>query len=176
MHDNAFGISLPLENLDSLRTWVNRELESVDITPVYHADFEIPIHKLKDAHVRKVGQWQDMWGGKGMQAPVFAITDIVIDSADIIKNKTMVKFAVEKNGETIQFIKKFATDEWYKELIQDNSAGRISRESGAGNKKLEITLLGKFTINEWEGRQYPQVEIVEIESKIATEGRRRKRF
>lgn len=175
-HDNAFGISLPLENLEPLKEWVNKELESVDITPVYHADFEIPVYKLKDSHVRKVGQWQDMWGGKGMQAPVFAITDIIIDSADIIKNKTMVKFTVEKNGETIQFIKKFATDEWYKELIQENGGGRISRDGSAGNKKLEITLLGKFTINEYEGRQYPQVEIVEIESKVATEGRRRKRF
>ena len=175
-HDDAFGISLPLDNLEPLKQWIKEELKDVSIEPVYHVDFEIPVYKLKDKHVRKVGQYQDMFGGKGMNAPLFAITDIVIDSADIVKNKSLVKFTVEKNGEYITFVKKFANDEWYNSLIHATSRKGISRSGDAGNKKLEITVLGKFIINEYEGRQYTQVEIVEIESKVATETRRRKRF
>ena len=41
----------------------------------------------------------------------------MIESADIIKNKNSIKFTIEKNGEYITFIKKFVSDEWYKELI-----------------------------------------------------------
>ena len=115
------------------------------------------------------------WGGKGMAAPMFAITDIMVESADIIKNKNSIKFTIEKNGEYITFIKKFVSDEWYKELIKENNGGRISRGGGVGNKPLEITVLGHFTINKWNDRDYPQVEIVEIESKVATEGRKRTR-
>lgn len=174
-HDNSCGISLPLENLNPLKEWIEEELKEVDITPTYHVDFEIPINKLKTKHISKVGQWQDMWGGKGMSAPMFAITDIMIESADIIKNKNSIKFTIEKNGEYITFIKKFVSDEWYKELIKENNGGRISRGGGVGNKPLEITVLGHFTINKWNDRDYPQVEIVEIESKVATEGRKRTR-
>ena len=28
-----------------------------------------------------------------------------------------------------------------------------------------MTVIGKFTINEYEGKQYPQIEIVDFESK-----------
>lgn len=175
-HDDAFGISLPLDNLEPLKQWIEEELKSISIEPVYHVDFEIPIYKLKDKHIRKVGQYQDMFGGKGMNAPLFAITDIVVDSSDIVKNKSLVKFTIEKNGEYITFVKKFAKDDWYNELIHATNRKGISRNGDAGNKKLEIVVLGKFIINEYEGRQYTQVEIVEIESKVATETRRRKRF
>jgi single-stranded-DNA-specific exonuclease len=175
-HDNSFGLTLPLDNLDPLRTWIDKELEKVSIEPIYHVDFEIPVHKLKDKHIRKVGQWQDMFGGKCMEAPLFAITGVVIDSVNINRNKTLVKFTVEKNGEYITFVKKFASEEWYNELIHESKGRGVSRSGEAGNKKLELTILGRFTINTWEGKEYTQVEIIEAESRLAQEARRRKRF
>jgi hypothetical protein len=87
-----------------------------------------------------------------------------------------VKFTVEKNGEYITFVKKFASEEWYNELIHESKGRGVSRSGEAGNKKLELTILGRFTINTWEGKEYTQVEIIEAESRLAQEARRRKRF
>ena len=61
-------------------------------------------------------------------------------------------------------------------MLTSEGKGRgIQRDGSAGNKKLEVTIIGKFKINEFAGKQYAQVEIVEFETKIAN-GKRRRGF
>ena len=74
----------------------------------------------------------------------------------------------------ISFIRPFTGDEVYKEFICENAKRRgISRDS-VGNKKIEVTLIGKFKINEFAGKQFAQVEIVEFDTKVATQKRQRR--
>lgn len=173
-HAQAFGISIPKNKVDEFRQYCNEKLANVDIRPVFHVDFEIPLARLKERHILQVGAWQDMWGGKGMDAPLFAITGIQIDSAEIKMIKRLMKFETIINGQTITFIRPRTSDEFYKMVVHETDAKRIGRSGESGNKKLDITVIGKFIINEFNGKSYPQIEIVEMSSEIAKGGRKRR--
>jgi hypothetical protein len=64
----------------------------------------------------------------------------------------------------------------YKEIIHEATITRGNRSGESGNKKLDITIIGRFTINEWNGKEYPQIEIVEIETEISKDNKRRRRL
>lgn len=176
-HGNAFGITFTKEQIPQLKDWCNEQLKDVDTEPIWHVDFEFDISKLKESHVKRVGQFNSSWGGFGMEEPLFAITGIQIETGDIQRlgaKATMMKFTTEINGQEIAFIRPFTGDEVYKEFICENTKRRgISRES-VGNKKIEVTLIGKFKINEFAGKQFAQIEIVEFDTKIATQKRQRR--
>lgn len=176
-HGNAFGITFTREQIPQLKEWCNEQLQDVDTEPVWHVDFEFDISKLKESHVKRVGQFNSSWGGFGMEEPLFAITGIQIETGDIQRlgaKATMMKFTTEINGQEIAFIRPFTGDEVYKEFICENAKRRgISRDS-VGNKKIEVTLIGKFKINEFAGKQFAQVEIVEFDTKVATQKRQRR--
>lgn len=176
-HGNAFGITFTREQIPQLKDWCNEQLQDVDTEPVWHVDFEFDISKLKENHVKRVGQFNSSWGGFGMEEPLFAITGIQIETGDIQRlgaKATMMKFTTEINGQEISFIRPFTGDEVYKEFICENAKRRgISRDS-VGNKKIEVTLIGKFKINEFAGKQFAQVEIVEFDTKVATQKRQRR--
>ena len=176
-HGNAFGITFTREQIPQLKEWCNEQLQDVDTEPIWHVDFEFDISKLKESHVKRVGQFNSSWGGFGMEEPLFAITGIQIETGDIQRlgaKATMMKFTTEINGQEISFIRPFTGDEVYKEFICENTKRRgISRDS-VGNKKIEVTLIGKFKINEFAGKQFAQVEIVEFDTKVATQKRQRR--
>lgn len=176
-HGNAFGITFTREQIPQLKEWCNEQLQDVDTEPIWHVDFEFDISKLKESHVKRVGQFNSSWGGFGMEEPLFAITGIQIETGDIQRlgaKATMMKFTTEINGQEIAFIRPFTGDEVYKEFICENAKRRgISRDS-VGNKKIEVTLIGKFKINEFAGKQFAQVEIVEFDTKVATQKRQRR--
>lgn len=183
-HQRAFGFSFDRANTDKLQQWCNEQLEGRDLTPVFHVDLEIEVAKLKNRHIEKVGRLMSTFGGKGMEKPQFVVKNIVIDSADIQrlgKTGSMVKFSTNINGEVITFVRPFTSTELYKEMICENvEKGRkgIHRDGAAGNKKIELTIIGEFQINTFNGKDYPQIVIKEFESNIATasRGRRERRF
>ena len=63
----------------------------------------------------------------------------------------------------IAFVKRFASEDLYNQIIH-----RSSRGLAGGTKKLKLTVIGKFTINSFNDRQYPQVEIVDVLSEVQT--------
>ena len=175
-HANSFGIKIRKDNVDAFVEYCNTELVNADIRPIYHVDFEIPVTRLKEKHVKQVGKWQDLFGGKGMDAPLFAVTGIKVDSTDIKLLKNLMKFDLEINGQTLTFIRKFTSADLYKQIIHEADVTRGNRSGESGNKKLDVTIIGRFTINEWNGKEYPQIEIVEIETEISKDNKRRRRL
>ena len=177
-HSNAFGINFTQEQIPELRQWCNDRLQDVDTEPTWHVDFEFDIAKLKEKHILKIGQYDSHWGGKSMEEPLFAIKGIIIETGDIQRlgsKGTMMKFNTNINDQDIAFIRPFTGEEKYKEFTCEGKGRGIQRDGSAGNKKLEVTIIGKFKINEFAGKQYAQVEIVEFETKIAN-GKRRRGF
>ena len=177
-HSNAFGINFTQEQIPELRQWCNDRLQDVDTEPIWHVDFEFDIAKLKEKHILKIGQYDSHFGGKGMEAPLFAIKGITIETGDVQRlgsKGTMMKFNTNINDQDIAFIRPFTGEEKYKEFTCEGKGRGIQRDGSAGNKKLEVTIIGKFKINEFAGKQYAQVEIVEFETKIAN-GKRRRGF
>ena len=177
-HGNAAGVDFSQEQIPELRQWCNDRLQDVDTEPIWHVDFEFDIAKLKEKHILKIGQYDSHWGGKSMEAPLFAIKGIIIETGDIQRlgsKGTMMKFNTNINDQDIAFIRPFTGEEKYKEFTCEGKGRGIQRDGSAGNKKLEVTIIGKFKINEFAGKQYAQVEIVEFETKIAN-GKRRRGF
>jgi single-stranded-DNA-specific exonuclease len=177
-HSNAAGIDFSQEQIPELRQWCNDRLQDVDTEPIWHVDFEFDIAKLKEKHILKIGQYDSHWGGKSMESPLFAIKGIIIETGDIQRlgsKGTMMKFNTNINDQDIAFIRPFTGEEKYKEFTCEGKGRGIQRDGSAGNKKLEVTIIGKFKINEFAGKQYAQVEIVEFETKVAN-GKRRRGF
>lgn len=176
-HSNAAGINFTQEQIPELRQWCNDRLQDVDTEPIWHVDFEFDIAKLKEKHILKIGQYDSHWGGKSMESPLFAIKGIIIESGDVQRlgsKGTMMKFSTNINEQDIAFIRPFTGEEKYREFVCENKTRGIQRgDSGAGNKKIEVTIIGKFKINTFAGKQYAQVEIVEFETKPANRTRRR---
>ena len=173
-HANSFGVRIRKDDIDTFKEYCNEQLKDVDTTPIYHVDFEIPISRLKERHIKQVGQWQDEFGGKCMDMPKFAITGIQIDSADIKMNKTFMKFEIEQNGQTLVFVKKFVSQDEYNKITHNEHSGRCGRGDTIGNKKLDVTLIGKFIINKWNDKEFPQIEITEIDTEISKGTKRRR--
>lgn len=177
-HSNAFGINFTQEQIPELRQWCNDRLQDVDTEPTWHVDFEFDIAKLKEKHILKIGQYDSHWGGKSMEEPLFVIKGIIIETGDIQRlgsKGTMMKFNTNINDQDIAFIRPFTGEEKYKEFTCEGKGRGIQRDGSAGNKKLEVTIIGKFKINHFAGKDYPQVEIVEFETTIAN-GKRRRGF
>lgn len=162
-HDSAFGFSIPKANVEALRNQVNEQLKDVDIEDVYHVDYEIEVGRLKEQHIKQVGQWKNMWANT-LPEPTFAITHIYLSSEEIKllgEKKNIIKFDVVRGDNKITFIKRFASESLYNEIIHRSAHGLST-----GNKRLKLTVIGKFSINRFNGNEYPQVEIVDVLSEV----------
>lgn len=169
-HSSAFGISLDKNNVNDLIAITNEQLKDVAIEDVYHVDFAIPCNRLKEKHITQIGKYNDMWGNT-LPQPTFAITGINIESSEIVlhgEKQNMLKFTIERNGEKLNFVKKFINKDYYYDVIHHNPKG-LSR---ATNKQLELEIIGKFVIEEWvfDDKLFSRatIEIVDLNSKVVT--------
>lgn len=158
-HDDAFGFEITKENIILTHDKANEILKNVAIEDVYKVDYEIPVGRLKVKYVEQVAQWQNLWGNK-LHEPLFAITDIYI-STDKIKligsKKNIIKF--ESNN--ITFIKKYANEEIYNNMILKQTKGLSKKRV----ERVKIDIIGKFVENEWDNNKYTQIEIIDYNVK-----------
>lgn len=147
-HDNAFGISINNSHLSQFHKIANEELANVDFgVNVYDVDF---IRQAKDTDLDKIildlSRYEQVWGQQNPEALIL-VKDIFIRKEDIQiigKNKDTLKF--EKNG--ITYIKFHAKD--IIPLLNQY-------------EEMRINLIGKGNLNEWGGRQIPQLFIEDLE-------------
>lgn len=147
-HDNAFGISIQNGKLNELHKIANNDLKNINFgINIYDVDF---VRRANDIDLDKIiidlSKYEKVWGQKNPEALIL-VKDIFIKKEDIQvigKNKNTLKF--EKNG--ITYIKFFATD-----II--NSLKNYD--------EMRINLIGKANLNEWAGKQTPQLFIEDLE-------------
>jgi single-stranded-DNA-specific exonuclease len=158
-HSNAFGFNIHIDQLVPTRDKSNELLKDMIIEDVYKVDYEIPVGRLKKKHIKQVGEWEDIWGNM-LDEPLFAITDIVIPITEIElkgEKKNMIRFV----SKDITFIKRFTNEEEYNRMILKQAKGLSKKRIG----EVKIDVVGKFKLNHWEGASYPQIEIVDFNSK-----------
>lgn len=166
-HDNAFGFNIDKDKINETIALSNKYLKDISIEDCYWVDYEIPVGRLKPKNILDIGKWKDVWGNT-LQEPQFAITDIYVKPEDIqlIGNKkNVIKINKTIGEQTITFIKFFANEELYNRMLLKSSKG-LNRNTP---KKLKFDIIGKFNINKWEGKEYPQVEIIDFN---VTEGKK----
>ncbi len=156
-HAEAFGFNIDIDNLVPTRDKSNELFKDVEILDTYLVDYEIPVNKLKEKHIREVAEWGDIWGN-GVDEPLFAITNIYMNTDNIQltgSRSNIIKFESRK----ITFTKRFSSEEEYNRMILKQNKG-LSKKV----KSVRIDLVGKFVKNTWEDREFFQVEIVDFKS------------
>ncbi|AME08511.1 single-stranded-DNA-specific exonuclease RecJ [Bacillus sp. SDLI1] len=149
-HPNAAGFAIKRENLILVNEVLNEKFKDVETgEEVQNVDFEIPANQLRKEFLIKLYSYKDFWGYK-VEEPLIAITELEIDIEQIEhlgkKNKTTVKF---KYGD-IEYIRFKSDTEYFEKLTQSNGT-------------LILNVVGKAKVNEYKGRQTPQIEIYDLE-------------
>lgn len=167
-HENAFGIKITQENINKAITLVNEDLKDTKMEDTYMVDYEIPVGRLKPKDILQVGKWKGIWGGEGLKEPLFAITDVTVDIKDIKllgDKRNFITITKEVGSNSIKFTKCFTNEEEYNRMIMKNKKGISSRNSS----KVKMDIIGKFRINEYNGNEYPQIEILDYNVSKAKE-------
>jgi single-stranded-DNA-specific exonuclease len=161
-HSNAFGVGLKENKVDELRQLINEKLKDMSLEDVYHVDYEINVGRLRIRDIKRVAEWEDMWGGM-LEEPLFAITNIYLptDKIQLIGDK---KNIIRFEAKGISFIKKFTSEDEYNRMTMRQSKG-LNRNRP---KSVKLDVIGKFKLNEWNNSKYPQVEVVDFN---VTDGR-----
>nr|WP_241264926.1 single-stranded-DNA-specific exonuclease RecJ [Bacillus velezensis] len=149
-HPNAAGFAIKRENLILVNEVLNEKFKDVETgEEVQNVDFEIPANQLRKEFLIKLYSYKDYWGYK-VEEPLAAITELEVDVDQIEhigkKNKTTVKF---KHGD-IEYIRFKSDTEYFEKITQSNGT-------------LILNVVGKARVNEYKGRQTPQIEIYDLE-------------
>lgn len=149
-HPNAAGFAIKRENLILVNEVLNEKFKDAETgEEVQNVDFEIPANQLRKEFLIKLYSYKDYWGYK-VEEPLVAITELEVDVDQIEhigkKNKTTVKF---KHGD-IEYIRFKSDTEYFEKLTQSNGT-------------LILNVVGKARVNEYKGRQTPQIEIYDLE-------------
>lgn len=143
-HANAFGCSINNKYLSDFHNYANDKLKDIDFGEnVYDVNFiSSANNKELEKIINDLGSYPQLWGQHNSE-PLIYIKDINLAPNDIQiigKNKDTVKF--EKFGITyIQF--------HAKQLIEDL----------ANFSDIKMEVVGRANINEWMGRETPQIFI-----------------
>lgn len=160
-HANAFGVKLLKSRIDEVVKACNQKIKMEDLNVVHDVDYEVQANKLKEKDLKDVANSYEIWGNC-VPEPVFAITNLRINTKDIHaygEKNGFIRFVYNK----IPFIKKYCKADEYNRMILSSK-----NDFGPSAKEIEMTIIGKFSLNEYEGSVYPQVRIEEFESKLCT--------
>lgn len=154
-HKQAFGVSFKSEELNKLINILNDKLKDVDFSAnTYDVDYIIPFEDLQDEIVFEINLLKNLWG-KGFDEPLIAIEDIEIEDKEIqvigksnntlkfsIDGLDLIKFNVDSNDKLIQNTSDWESDE---------------------NKTFKLNIVGKCSINDYNGVKTPQIIVQDYE-------------
>jgi len=150
-HPNAAGYGISERKVEKLLEYSNQELKKVDFNEgAYEVDF---FCQYDDSELKQIifqtGTDGDLWG-QGCPEPKICVDSIPLSLGDIEiigQKKDTIKFT--KNGIVYVYFK--AND-----FIEQISSGEIPQH-------FFLIVVGKPNINEWGGKQIPQVLIEKAE-------------
>lgn len=164
-HDNAGGVTnLKSSDVKELKRVINEKWKDVNIGDLtYYVDGEMNIGKVTEKLITTIGNFSKLgiFGGQNMPTPIFAITNVVVDTKDIelLGDKRNVIRIKKQVGDTVfTFIKMFANEEEYNKMLFKKKVG-LSKAV----KKVRFNFIVEFEINEFNGHQYPQLKIVDYD-------------
>lgn len=147
-HQGAFGLGIPAESIDKFIEKTDLILSNMSSEPVYFVDYIwTPDSLIAPSAVLEIGELADYWG-QGIHESLVAIRGLQVtkDNIQMMASNT-VKITLP-NG--ISLIKFRMPDEEYNKLYSENGY-------------VEIDVVGIPAINNWNGNQYPQIQIKDYE-------------
>jgi len=147
-HSNAFGVGISDKKREELIKYSNEELKSIDFSPRFLVDFIYEADNINYQDLMDIGFLKDLWG-KGVEEVFVVVKNLKVTKTNLTlmspDNSPTLKI---QNG-LVSFIKFKSSKEEYESLLSD---GFIS-----------IDLIGKCTINEWNGNITPQILVESYE-------------
>lgn len=159
-HKMAAGLSLPVENIDELRTRLNNEctLSEEDFVPVLKVDMVLPFRYADMDFVKELEMLEPF--GNGNEKPIFVQKDIRLLSGRILgKNKNCGKYRVCDETGTACDMMYFGDLENFNRFLEDEyGAGRVEALY-AGEAGQAMTIKAAFypNINSYMGRESVQL-------------------
>lgn len=150
-HKSAFGIEIPVDNVEKAKEIFNDELKDEDFIKVYLCDFIIPEYDVNESIIYEMTKFTDLIG-QGIEEPMIAITDIEVNRDDITiqgKNEDSYCFKI---GE-IKFVQFKCKD--------DNSVMDWLKNSFDNVAKINI--VGNPCISEYQGIKTLQFVIDDVD-------------
>lgn len=143
-HANAFGVGLKEENLAQLIDHANTSLEHIDFSPKFMVDYIYEINNLSGKEILSVAGMKDLWG-KGFDEAVFCIKGLRLKKDSVTLLSPDRSPTLKLQHKDITFIKFGSSKQEYESLLSEGY--------------VELDLIGKFSMNEWQGEISPQVQI-----------------
>lgn len=149
-HANAHGIAIEDEKVEPFIKYANEKLADFNFYEnTYSVDFILNANNPQfEKSILEIGVLNNLWG-QGVEEPLIAIENLRISNKDIqIIGKT--SDTIKINVGNVTFIK-FKDKDFGDELLKYSF--------------VDITIVGKANINEWNGRVTPQIFIVDYNIK-----------
>lgn len=146
-HSSAFGVSVTKENFKPLVDHFNRTLNFENVEKVHQVDFMYTEKTLDPQAILEIGHMKSVWG-QGLSEPLIYIKtkirprNVTLMSPD---KRPTLKITI---GD-VNFIKFRSSMLEYEKFVKDDM------------HCVEIEMLGKCVVNEWQGRFSPQIFIQE---------------
>lgn len=151
-HAGAFGIGIPVENVELARQWFNEQLANINMDKVYLVDFVLDPDELDIDFVRTIDSFQWIWG-TSVKEPKVVVKDIAIKRSDAHiqgKDHNSVYFMVED----IKFVQ-FS-------MSPDNPLLQWVSDWGDDDEELTFTVVGEVSINDYKNQLTPQFIIQDL--------------
>lgn len=143
-HPNACGISIHNSKINRLYEVVSR-MKVSDVL-IYDVDGIFDEKTLNKFVIESIGKLKNIWGNS-VDEPLFVVENLTVNSKDIElmgKNKNTIKIIY--NG--ISLLKFFTSEDKYNQMKQ--------------HQAISLTIIGKFGINEYNGKITPQIIIEDL--------------
>lgn len=143
-HGNAFGAGLKKEKLSDLNNYFNFELKDLDFSARYLVDFIFEINNISLSDLFEIANLKHLWG-KGLDESMIAIRGLKITKDKLTLMSANQNPTLKIQEGELSFIKFKSSQEELESLLSDGY--------------VEIDIVGKCSINEWNGIFSPQILI-----------------
>lgn len=158
-HKMAAGLSLPEENLEAFRSYLNAHsgLKEEDLTEVVHIDVPMPMSYVTAELIRQFSLLEPF--GNGNPKPVFAQKAVKVCRGQILgKNRNVGKYRVsDEAGHEYDMMYFGDLDAWHAFLTKQFGAGSVDRLYGGGGSEIVISVVYYPDINVFRGREQLQM-------------------
>lgn len=152
-HPNAFGIvDLSLDNIENALKQLNTLLKDIEYDSTYKVDFILDINHVTIPLIIELSKFENIVG-QGIEEPIIAVENISLtrDSFEIFgRNEDTISFMI--NGiKYVQF-----------KCKEGNRLYDFLQNAWDDNDVILFTIVGKPTINEYNGIRTPQIIIEDV--------------
>ncbi len=144
-HGNAFGISIDEDKIEMLIQYLNNLYKDIDDEPMYFVDFIFNGEDFTSDTIMSIEEGNHYWG-KDFPEPLIAISELKVTANMVTVNGQKATKTLNIKLPNGVSLVKFHTEE--EEYSKFQTEGYII-----------IDVIGKASLNEWNGRVTPQIMI-----------------